>query len=686
MGFGSLGALLALGLVVVPILAHWSRARSVPHRPLPTAALLLAAQKERRRRRRLMDLLLLAARIATVAALVLLLARPYVERRGWLAGERAVSLVLVLDDSASMGATDRSPSRFEAARAALLEVVREAAPGSEVALVLAGDPPRVRFERTPPERAADALATLRPRPPRGTALGEALELAVERVGIGRRTERLLVVASDLARHAVPGEVPALGAHDRLRWLRIGPSEGATGPLDLSVARLHARFVEPSEAGEPGELSAEVEVAVSGPVPKAPVRLALRDPAGGRTLAEGQVALREGRGLWRVTVRLRRPPAFVEAELLDADDVLPADDRRTALVHVAGRAPLLLVDGDPRPHYVDDELGLVQRLFEAMGAMAPPYRLVDVEGVRPEDVRHSGAVVLANPPATLAPELVDALQGLLRGGGSLLLAPGDRTDPLLLERWLGDLAPARLGPVEAWAGEGLHEGEEPAAGWRHVRTTRRLRLGAPEPPGEVWVRFPDGRAAVVARPTGHGGLVVVTALPLDDDWSDWTLRPGFVVRWPRWVARLMRTASTDIEVEVGERLPLSAEEARRLQPVAADPRQPASLRPWASDGPPVAAAPGIWWLASPGQAPRLGSGGRRLLVQVPVAESDLVGGPTPTPPKGSDGSQRATAASRPVVRREPMHGPLLFVLLALLVVEGLLRDPPLLRIRRPRAQP
>ena len=68
---------------------------------------------------RLRPSLLLLLQLLILAALVIALARPFIEVKTISTGR----IVLLLDASASMTATDVAPSRFEAARAQALEMV-----------------------------------------------------------------------------------------------------------------------------------------------------------------------------------------------------------------------------------------------------------------------------------------------------------------------------------------------------------------------------------------------------------------------------------------------------------------------------------------------------------------------------------------------------------------------------------
>src|SRR5712691_5391127 len=108
---------------------------------------------------RLRRSLLLLLQLLLVAILALLAARPFLEGQAGLARD----VVLVLDSSASMGATDVAPSRFEAAKAAALNALRDLPTGGKVSLIVADRTARIVVnETTDLGRVRQALDTLRP--------------------------------------------------------------------------------------------------------------------------------------------------------------------------------------------------------------------------------------------------------------------------------------------------------------------------------------------------------------------------------------------------------------------------------------------------------------------------------------------------------------------------------------------
>lgn len=116
---------------------------------------------------------LLLIQLLAALLLVLAVAQPYT--RAWVYSGEAH--VLVLDGSASMLATDVSPSRFEQAKALAQEYIQKMPPGDQAAIVLAGARPRVLCGLT--INRSELLRALRSAQPAetGTNIAESLALA-----------------------------------------------------------------------------------------------------------------------------------------------------------------------------------------------------------------------------------------------------------------------------------------------------------------------------------------------------------------------------------------------------------------------------------------------------------------------------------------------------------------------------
>ncbi len=137
-----------VGLVAVgaPIVAHLLRRQKLPRQTLPTIAFLHRIHATRAARLRVVDMLLLAIRVLVVALLVLVAARPYRVAQSSIA-DRQHALAIVFDDSLSMSAIHEGSTLIERAAALSKKQLRRLPQGSEVSVVLAGQPPRFFVRR-----------------------------------------------------------------------------------------------------------------------------------------------------------------------------------------------------------------------------------------------------------------------------------------------------------------------------------------------------------------------------------------------------------------------------------------------------------------------------------------------------------------------------------------------------------
>jgi Ca-activated chloride channel family protein len=175
MSFGSplLLASLALPLAALAVYLWLERKPSRQAIYFPNLAVLASVSGRSSWRRHLVAGLILA----TIALLCVAVARPRVMLVS--AADRA-TVVLVVDVSVSMNATDVAPSRLEAARSAITSFVDRVPARIKVGLVAFSDEPVVMTTPTTDRRMLRAgIAALQPG--YGTAIGDAVARAVELV-------------------------------------------------------------------------------------------------------------------------------------------------------------------------------------------------------------------------------------------------------------------------------------------------------------------------------------------------------------------------------------------------------------------------------------------------------------------------------------------------------------------------
>ena len=137
---------------IIPVLLHMINRRRAKELPFATLRFLQISVEQTRRRKRIHDLLLLILRVAALVLLALALARPAMVHlsRLWSDGAQT-AVVIVLDNSTTMGTTDGTSSRWEKAREAAGKILRELNDGDPIALILTGGPEfpsAARFDST----------------------------------------------------------------------------------------------------------------------------------------------------------------------------------------------------------------------------------------------------------------------------------------------------------------------------------------------------------------------------------------------------------------------------------------------------------------------------------------------------------------------------------------------------------
>jgi hypothetical protein len=476
-GVAVAGAALLTGLYLLRL-----RRRKVV---VPFAALWTSFGGERRSERlarRLRRWLSLLLQLAMFGLILLAAADP----QPAAANRVGRSLVVLVDRSASMSATDEAGGRrVVAARARAQAIVAGLGPADRalVASFAAGVTAESGFESDPARlrRAVDAvLPTEEPGD-----LGRALDFAAA-VLRGRPHPTLVLVSDgafseDARRQAVID--PAIDA----RYVPVGRRARNVGILGFAARRYPA---------DPDSVEAALTVQNFGDAP-ADVTVEITAGAGHTPVERAHLTLAPGERRRHVLPDVAAPDARLEAELVaarDARDDLELDDRAFAVV--PGRRRLRLLRVGPPNLYLDGALlslgaGVSVRRapaanVEATRAGWAGFDAVILDGVAPAPAPESGRFLYLDP----------------HGGGSPFAERGVLRDPLI---------------AETRRGHPLLRGLELAD--VNIAEARRLALAA----GDVAVAGSFGAPLVVARE--RPGLRVA-AVAFDVRRSDLPMRTAF----------------------------------------------------------------------------------------------------------------------------------------------------------------
>src|SRR6056297_602847 len=440
-----INAALALGALAftIPLAIHLlfrSRFRTVDWGAMH---LLSGVLQTNRRRLRWTQLLLLLLRCLIPVLLAFALARPILT--GWrtLPGETPQSVVLVIDNSRSMSATDAEGRiRLDRAKGAASRLLRGLSRRDEVMVIATGrrvDPPSI-VDR---DRGEEIVRSLRPQSGPFT-LAEALSAA------GRATEQAahphhrIVVLSDFQRSTLPAAVEA--ELDRLREVfaaREIPPTISLLSLGGDSAGLANVSVQSIRSDSPAAIRGQPTVLVaqlrnSSDLPAAGVTV--RWSVDGRVVASKPMTI-PPRADFSVRFRTRLETTGLHeiSVVVEVDDVLPLDNRRRLAIDVIDAVDVLVID----PMLSRETLGNASDFFvlalepsleaEATQSDAPEVsaRFNIVRGTPAEVAGSSLAirqsvVVLCDVP--LQPKLRRKLADFVLAGGSLVVFDGDPLRP------------------------------------------------------------------------------------------------------------------------------------------------------------------------------------------------------------------------------------------------------------------
>ena len=437
-----------LGLLFVPVVVAMYLLRLRRTETIVPSTLLwqrLAADVEanapwQKLRRSLLFLL----QLLLVAILAFLAARPFVERPAGLARD----LVLIVDTSASMAATDVAPDRLGAAKRAAIDALNDLPSGGKVSVIEAGRTARiVATGSSDLGRVRQAIEGIRPTVSRGD-LGDALALA-QQLAIQSGDAEVLV-ATDAAL-AVP---PTTKVDAPIRVLRVGDAKGSRNQAIVALAVRRA----------PSGVTNSVFVSVANLDLETATRRV--EVWGDDRLLETRTITIDAQARADVVIdnvgSVRDPVSIVDVRLVAGDaantaarpDLLATDDRAWAVIPPARDRNILIVGpGDP---YLETALSYLpnSRLF-ALTPAEYPAGAVRTDGTSWDLIVFEGtvpAVLPSTPILAIAPPTSSGL-GEVTG---TLTNPGIATlgtdEPILryVDLSTTHIAEARKLSLPAWA--------------------------------------------------------------------------------------------------------------------------------------------------------------------------------------------------------------------------------------------
>jgi len=501
-------------------------------KPMEIGSIRFVKQVVRRTksRQRIQRWLLLALRTLAVLLLGLLFARPYLPDTP--ADGRTREVVILIDRSASMSAKHHDGrSAIEAATRRATQYVGTL--GEQVSVHLGlFDASGVESISLAELSEVDAGAT-------GTSFDEAFAWATDVLAASDRTDRSLLVLSDLQRSGLK----QLDLSDFPPDVTVRIED----PAPAIAQNLTIESAVPSQVelrpGVPISILVRVHNGGEFPATKVAVSADLTGPDG-NVQAKQVVSLNAGQ---RQTIELKlsvEAPGIYQGSIsIDRDDPFLWDNRRYVALQVKHPDRLLLVDGDPgrtpwenATYFVETALRLQTPVGEGAPTTFEVERLVWDQGSGFPDLAGYRLIVVANI-GRLTTSDADQLVEFLERGGNVLWFMGERTtnavlDPIMQSGLLGEtrLSPATdtIASVSDFDRQhpALSAFADPQHGDLRELTARRLvPIESLDPDTKVLLqsrRWP----LVVVREAGKGRIVLVMT-SADRSWSDWPQSRLFV---------------------------------------------------------------------------------------------------------------------------------------------------------------
>ena len=420
--FGALAA-------AVPILLHLIRREHARKIEFPSLMFLRRISKKTIRYQKLRHLLLLLLRVLAILLVVLAFTRPYRKnaQSAVPAGTPTSAHIIVLDNSMSMNYQDR----WDRAKTAAEDIVREAGPGDQFAILEFSDTTSSRTELT--SQPSDVLAQIEDGvnlSDRSTRYAQAIKTA-ERFALEAGTgKRIIHLISDFQKNGWSTEEQTLRLNDgiELQYVDVG-SDAFT-----NLAIRDVRVVE-DESGAAANIGIQASIVNYGNSDRknVPVRLYVDE----RRMESKSIDIGKG-GLGKIEFRLPNLLSGLHPAVIEVDDpYLVRDNRFYLTVATRGKTPVQIAENPGKQSRRSPGYFLAKALD--VHALSP-YKLVPLSLQNPVI---SEQLLIWNDVPSGNPELQKMLRDFVKTGGGLIVVLGNETRAADFNRGFGSWLPVKM---------------------------------------------------------------------------------------------------------------------------------------------------------------------------------------------------------------------------------------------------
>ena len=554
--------LLGLFAALIPVAIHLIRREKPPKLLFSTVRFLKKTSRKLVLFQQLQQLLLMALRAGLIALLVFAFARPLINQSvARLLDSDPQSAVLLFDISMSM----RYEDVFDEARDQALDLLNDLNAGDEAALVTFDESVgMVREFNTDLDSVRALLREIEPGYG-ATSFMPALRLANQLLESSRFENRALYLISDFQQAGMESveEDWKLAPGVRFSGIDVGRPESVN--LTLTDVRSPEQLLE-------DELEQQILARVRS------TGTLFRERAEVNLLVNGQVVDSQSvelddRSERVVTFSAEFPEqgSHIGRIQLVGDD-FSADNSWYFTVDVRPGIRVLLVNGEASDQWFDDEGHWFSLAVSSSGES--PFRL---QAMEPADLsaaalRQNDVAVLLNVGG-LSNSQAEDLGEYVRGGGALLIAPGDQVVPERFNQQFADISPAALqAPDMADVGDYVviadYDRRHPV--FRSLDTDWSARFQdhwrlSPNPEADVLMQFDNAMPALVEQEFGDG-KVLLFASAMDLEWNNLALQGLFLPFIHETLRHLVQPEFKQRSYQVGDRFSVDVNGSRLVTEV------------------------------------------------------------------------------------------------------------------------
>jgi hypothetical protein len=555
---------LALGAIAIPVLVHLVQRERKRVVEFPSLMFVQRIPYQSVRRRRIRHWFLLLMRAAAFAMIVTAFARPFLPQRAAAAaaisgGSREV--VIMLDQSASMGYGDH----WQKARTAAEQAIRDVGLNDKATLVLFGRNAEESIRATSDRGRLTAALSSAKVTSGATRYGPALKLAESILARSVLPRREAILISDFQKTGWSG---AEDVHfsEGMRLTPISVADQKTTNLSVpSVTFARSTFS--------GQERITVTVGVSNRSADAANGIPVTLDIDGHQLEKQNVNVGANAATSLSFAQFTLTDPGVHGVVRAGNDALPADNTFHFVLAPSQPLSVLVIDSGDRSasFYLTRALSI---------GTTPAYRaeLVPAARVTPSMLDKRSVVILND--ATVPPAIAGgALRAYVERGGGLLVVAGEHSSWPTSEP---DLLPGVLGATtDRTANRGGTIGyrdnshpvfevfKAPRSGDFSAARIFRYRVLQPGTGDRVLARYDDGAVAAAEKRVGTGRVIAWTTT-LDDSWNDLVVKPVYLPLVQQLVKYLARYEQPSAWLTVGQVVDLSARLKNRADRVVVTP--------------------------------------------------------------------------------------------------------------------